>query len=314
VNFLDVPMLFEEALSFASEKHLLPTELSSAELSGLSSELKQRSIFSARMALADPLQQLQDDLEKITGGPDDEDFAARARGEKPLLVSIPDAKANLLRSLRTYGYVPTEAGLKDHTSDARLQLIVETNVLDTLGFGQWKAKQNAESLIQFPAWKLTRLRFSKVPRDWPMRWNEARYECGEPRGATDGDSGEMIALINHPIWRSLGDPDIFPDALGNPWAPFAFNSGMGVLDVHRDEARALGLVNDETEKFLEPSTAHGLNDSVQASTGKFDDALMAALLEDPNLEIRDGVLRLKNRIANARETIAALLDGLEAAA
>ena len=52
----------------------------------------------------------------------------------------------------------------------------------------------------------------------------------------------MIALKSDPVWQTIGDSTLFPDALGNPYPPFAFNSGMWVRDVSREDAIALGLM------------------------------------------------------------------------
>jgi hypothetical protein len=57
----------------------------------------------------------------------------------------------------------------------------------------------------------------------------------------------MVALKNHPIWERLGDPALFDDGLGNPYEPFAFGSGMGTVDVSRDDAMGLGIIDRDTQ-------------------------------------------------------------------
>ena len=84
------PTPFAEAITIAQRKQLLPTDLSSAELRQLEAELKRRSIFSARLSLADPLQQIQDDITQIVSG---------EKGEDGVLRSIPEAKLRLKRAL-----------------------------------------------------------------------------------------------------------------------------------------------------------------------------------------------------------------------
>lgn len=299
------PVQFEEAIRANEIKELLPTTLSSRELAMLNADLKRRARFSATVADIGFLDRLDKLVTKIAGGPGDEDFAARLRGERPLMISIPEAKAQLLEYLRATGYQPAEgeAGtIKDLTTDRRLQLIVETNVLDTQGFGRWKSSQNPQTLDAFPAWQLVRMKFSDVPRDWPARWNEARYETGEPEGATDSVTGRMVALKNHPIWEALGDPTLFDDGLGNPWPPFAFNSGMNVIDVRRRDAVALGLLRETTRIPVEKDD-RGLNDDTQASVRHFNEALQAALEEDELLDVVDGVLQLRDRTENSKHEI-----------
>jgi len=51
----------------------------------------------------------------------------------------------------------------------------------------------------------------------------------------------MVALKSSGIWQALGD---FEDGLGNPYPPFAFNSGMILQDVERDEAVKLGVIDE----------------------------------------------------------------------
>jgi hypothetical protein len=55
----------------------------------------------------------------------------------------------------------------------------------------------------------------------------------------------MVALKDDPIWQALGDGDGgYDDTLGNPFAPFAFNSGYETLDVSRKESVSLGLIGE----------------------------------------------------------------------
>lgn len=314
MNF-DKPMQFEEALRFARQKKLLPTTLSSAELEALDAGIKQRSFFSARVTLLDFLDEAADLTTKIVGGPDEEDFALRAQGKKPLLMSIPDAKAQLKKTLDRFGYraLPGEEGtLKDLASDGRLSLVVETNVADMRGYGQWKVGQ--DYLGPLPALELVRARFSKVPRDWVERWIAARAATTE-EGSTDG-TGRLVALKNHPIWQALGDgAGGYRDTLGNPWFPFAFNSGMITIDVLRRDAVALGLMNPTTQ--IPKAEDIGMNDNLQASGKGYSEAIQKTLAENPYLELKDGVLRMKptrtepianslirNRIAGVLELIA----------
>lgn len=285
------PIPFEEAMAAAKRKQILRTTLPSRELSALDSEVKRRSIFSARLDVFDPLQSLKTNLEKITEGGVDEYGRIR---------SIPEAKAQLREAMREAGMMPAPSGtreIKDFYSDARRQLMVETNVLDTLNFGRWKATQDQVALDVNPAWELVRMIETRVQRDWQERWLAAAEATGGFDGCTDPREagGRMVALKNHPIWQALGDGEGgYDDTLGNPWPPFAFNSGMNVIDVSRDDAVALGIMGpDDTVK---PSENHDLNESLEASTSRFDAELQTALANDDELEMADGVLRLKNRL------------------
>lgn len=58
----------------------------------------------------------------------------------------------------------------------------------------------------------------------------------------------MAALKSSPVWEALGNgAGGFRDALGNPYPPFAYGSGLDWEDVDADGARALGLLADGEE-------------------------------------------------------------------
>ena len=100
----------------------------------------------------------------------------------------------------------------------------------------------------------------------------------------------MIALKNDPIWDRLGSRELFDAGLGNPWPPFAFNSGMNVRDVSRARAVEIGLLgaNDPA-----PQPEHrGLNDSLEAKVTHLNSALQQVLADDPDFALTDGVLTL----------------------
>ena len=286
------PLPFREAIAANEIKRLLPTSLSSRELSELDAELRRRARFSARVTDADFLQVIDDLVTPIAGGLREGETIEGAAGTR--LLSIPEAKAQLGEFLRARGYRPENPGdegtIKDLRTDARLQLIVETNVLDSMCFGQWQATQDETALDVNPGWQLVRFSTRRVPRDWAARWRDARTATSE-EGATDGADGVMIALKNHPLWEALGaGAGGYEDTLGNPWPPFAFNSGMGVVDVPREECVQLGLLGEATQI---PPESRGLNDNLQASGKAFSAAVQAALAADPELELRDGVLTLR---------------------
>lgn len=281
------PTPFDEAIKIAQRKHLLPTDLTSAELHALAGELKRRAVFSSRLALADPLQQLQDDLAQIVSGEKD---------PAGVLRSIPEAKARLGRALQNAGYAAPEGKegtLLDHLSDARRQLIVETNVLDTLNFGRFQKSQNKVTLEVLPAWELVRMRQPRKPewmRDWDERWEAAREDAGD-EGCTAASSGRLVALKNHPIWAALGDgAGGYQDTLGNPWPPFAFHSGMNWINIGRDTAIELGLMSDDDT--IEPDDSHNLNEGLQGSVARFGELLIKALFDHQEFKLADGILTL----------------------
>ena len=56
----------------------------------------------------------------------------------------------------------------------------------------------------------------------------------------------MVALKSSPIWQALGDgAGGYRDTLGNPYPPFAYNSGLDWSDVDAEECAELGLSTDD---------------------------------------------------------------------
>jgi hypothetical protein len=289
------PITFDEALAIARQKNLLPTTLGSFELSKLKEALRRRAIISARLDRASVLQVLKENLELLSGG---------TRDQFDRLRSIPEAKAQLKEALQREGIwsTPVERGggtIRDLTSDSRRQLIVETNLLDTLGGGRHIAAQNPVSLDVNPAWELVRVVQPKggpqARRNWRARWMQALRATGKSDGATTG-VGRMVALKNHPIWQKLGDgAGGYDDTLGNPWPPFAFNSGMNVIAVPRADAVSLGLLAQDDQLTPDTDSDTMLNAlDIEASTARFDSDLQAALARDPRLQLTpDGILKLQ---------------------
>lgn len=269
---LTKPMPFREAERFVRGKQLMPTALSSAQLRRLDADLRRRAVFSARMTELDFL----GDVQRLT-----RDIAAGLQDRAGRYVSIPEAKAQLRERLEAKGYSadPEERGtVKDFKSDFRRQLIMETNVLDTLGYGRWKAEQDSVALDVNPGWELVRLSEANKPRDWAARW-AAAGEAVQWQGALPD---RWIALKTSPIWNALGaGAGGYGDTLGNPWPPFAFQSGMGVIEVSRRMAEDLGLLGENDT--VRPDSDTALNDGLEASLSRFDEELRELVQKDPDL-------------------------------
>jgi hypothetical protein len=251
---LSIPLPFTEALDFFQTKTPLLTTGNTAQLQKLSSDIKRRALFSATVANAELLSEIGAIVNDILAGHLDQ---ATGRARVKLL-------------LDRQGYAPEagkEGGLQDLSGDRRLNLILETNAQTAQGFGWFTQGNDPDVLHAWPAQELYRALEPKgKERDWPDRWDQ----CG---GTFYGE--RMIALKSDPIWDKLGDPDRFADGLGNPWPPFAFNSGMDVRDVPRREAIALNLIDADTSIF--PKQV-GLNDALEA-TVETRDKVLRGLME-----------------------------------
>ena len=228
------PIPFQQALDAHGIKSLLPTTGATRDLSTLSSAMKQRALFSATVTSAQHLAKIRDGVQSIIAG--EADQATVRLGIKNLLADM--------------GYQPDPelaGGLQDLGSTSRINLQIETNVATARGAGWFDQGQQPDVLDEFPAQELYRATTPqggvKAERDWLQRWQD----CGGKFY-----DGRMIARKDDPVWAKLGDPDRFPDGLGNEWPPYAFSSGMRVRDIGRDEAVALGVIDAATQVTPQP--------------------------------------------------------------
>ena len=125
-------------------------------------------------------------------------------------------------------------------NESRIDLIVKTQRRMAQSLGQLAA-QTPGQVARYPAWRLVRGGTRMVPRkDWLRRWIAAGSETGWQGACRD----DFVALKSSPIWAALGEgAGGFRDAIGNPFPPFAFGSGMTWQRVSRTEAAELGLAD-----------------------------------------------------------------------
>jgi len=200
-------------------KTLMPTSMDSAQLATLTADILERSRFSARVQSAEHLDVLDTGINNLIAGKTD----------------IATARLQIKQFLARAGYKPEdgeEGGLKDFSSDERINLQLRMNTQQAQGYGQWKQGQDTVILDAFPAQELYRIGDRKEPRNWPLRWAQAG-------GRTYG-GGRMIALKDDPIWERIS-------AFGIPYPPFDFGSGMGLIDVSRRVAMAFGIIDRDTQ-------------------------------------------------------------------
>ena len=252
------------ALKHWRSRQIMPTGMSSDELMALGREIHFRSVFSARMTNAEAVQELSDLVDELLTGK----------------INMGTAIMKMYEKLKSLGYDPAtgfpedyelvpmaERGtIQDLSSAGRLKLMLQTNLRMAMGYGRMVAGNSDARRRDYPAWDLVRVYPRLVPRGsaesespgWYERWAEAGHAVGWV-GAIDGP---MLALKDSPIWQALGDgAGGYQDALGNPYWPFAFGSGMGWREVPRNEVikegllqggRSSGEIDDETPR---PMTA-----------------------------------------------------------
>lgn len=252
------PMPYQEALDAAEVRSILPTTGNSADIARLRQlepEILRRAMWSATVDVYSRVQDMADAVSAVLTGQADQATAV----------------AELGKALARSGYQP-EPGkfgtIQDLRTIERRRLIVETNVATAQGYGWREQGMQADVLDEFPAQELFRAfgpDDASKRRNWADRWQQAGGEFYGTR---------MIALKTDPVWERLGT--MFPDSLGNDYAPFAFNSGMRTRDIDRDEAEALGLIDAGTTLFPQP---RDLNAELSASPDVRADWLRTAMEE-----------------------------------
>lgn len=199
------------------QKALVGSDLDSSQWNQIQAGLRNRAFFSSRVAEVNILAAMRERVAKYAEGETD----------------LSKIRMMIRDDLRMANYTPEpgqENTIHDLFSQARIDVIVKTNVAQARGYIQYAEGMSPGAFAAFPAQEFTRVAHRKNARqDWPQRWAKAG-------GKTYG--GKMIALKDDPVWVNLS-------VFGNPFPPFDWGSGMGVLDVDRKTAIQLGLISDE---------------------------------------------------------------------
>jgi len=244
---------FTEAIASLARRGVLPTSLDSAALRELGAQFHRQNFTSAQTLLTDLLDKYKTDIERIINPVEitraDRITADNPEGKVNVGLDPAYARTQVKDLLKQLDYAPEEgkAGtLQDLSSDARINLVLKTNVELSQGAGHFIQSNDPSVVEAFPAQELVRFEPRVVPRDWEMRWSLCASVVGDVAAARClEESGRMVALKSSDIWQALGDgEDGSMDTLGNPYPPFAFNSGMWTQDVAYDDAVELGLLKD----------------------------------------------------------------------
>lgn len=267
MSLLDQPVPFYEAIKTLNAKDAMPTTLDSAGLRQLDAGTRRQSILSAETNLSDYLEDIKGTVESIINPGTAVDNARKSESNPNGFVTTgldpATARLKLKDALKKYGYTP-DAGIagtiKDLSSDARINLVVKTNVELAQGAGRYIQENSDPDIVDlWPGLELVRFEARAKPRDWEERWRAAADASGDDDAARMlDDNSRMVARKDSPIWDSLGDSDLFPDALDNPFPPFAFNSGMWTMEVSRDEAVEMGLIEDGDKVEARPMDIESL--------------------------------------------------------
>lgn len=234
------------------KKALVASNLDSKEWNQVQAAFRNRAFFSSQVVQANILQAMRQRVAE---------YAERG-------VDISEARKQMRADLYALHYNPEpgkEGTIKDLFSKARLDVILKHNLRQARGMIQRASGMTPGAFAAFPAQEFKRTHHRKAQRqDWPERWRKAG---GKVYG------GRMIALKTDPVWERLS-------VFGNPFPPFDWGSGMGVVDVDRKTAIELGLVTDEK---LREETAALRNAKPEAA--KFNDNLQATVSDKNGNEL-----------------------------
>lgn len=222
------PIPFAEAIASRKVRKILPTAAGSAEIARLEPEIREFSVFSAKVEDANFLAR----ADRLINGIVSPASSPGAPGRSSPFNEA-EARTMLKEYLASIGYQPDPkkaGGLQDLSSDLRLNLILKVNNDMAAGAGQFAVQNDPDILDAFPCLELYRLEARKEERDWQSRWVRAGGKLY---------AGRMIARKDDPVWKAIS-------AFGNPYPPFDYNSGMWTEEVSRTEAEQLGVIRRST--------------------------------------------------------------------
>lgn len=264
---LPQPLPFREAIERRAVQQLLPTELRTRLLSTIPAEVRERALFSAGVTNVELLQKIGDSVDGLVAGTTDR---ATQRAELKKLVRTLDLGAKTEDERGT---------LTDLGSDARLNLILDTQLRLAQGYGAHAQGNQPGVLEQFPAEELfdTNPGQSENRRDWAARWAELGGKFYD---------GRLIAKKGDPILTQIS-------YYGLPYGPLAFRSFWERRDIAHDEAVDLGVVTPAEAAALAPQS-RDFNTDLAATPEVRDAALKEGLLEalGPAFQFLGGILRL----------------------
>lgn len=240
------PMPFAEAEAAARRRTPVGSVLTSREWEQVPLALRDRAFFSAQQTNVAFLDKARRGVDALVAGKTD-----RAT-----------QRLELRQLAESLGLTPAGgdgAGpVSELGSDARLNLILDTNLRQVQGHGDFIQGNEPSVLDEWPAQELidTNPGQTSGRRNWPARWLAA--------GGPPFFGGRMIALKSDPIWAKLS-------RFGTPYPPFDFNSYWEVLDVDRETAEAAGLIAPgEPAKSAVPDLNASLEASLPPEGGEYE--------------------------------------------
>jgi len=263
---LTVSQPFTQAVSFLSDKVPKGSPFSSAQWTAQAPDIRVKSFFSAGIESTRFLERGQTLLDDcLTKGTEE---VTDSKGNKSTRLKV-GSRADFNRKMREFmlregmakesDFKGSQTDIRNITKLSRLNLIFDTSIRQSFGFGRWKQSMNPAVLDAFPAARFTRLPGSREKRP--------RHRDGE------GDVRLKTDVAYWSDWQN--DPAI--GGFGVPWSPFGFNSNMTTRDVSRKTAERLKLIRPG-QRVTPPEPAH-VTDDVQADLTDVDPAIVDQFID-----------------------------------
>lgn len=238
------PIPFDAAMKAVRAKLAIGTDLSSGEIAATwTKEARALSLFSARNTCAECMEDFRAPILDYING-DTNEATCRLALQTILEKFGYDSQTGFPDAPNAVPPAP-KGSLRDLASDKRVKLVTETISRLAANTAFMQCGQDDDALHDYPAWELVRVYLRLHPRGsteaesdlgWPERWVRAGGDLVE---------GRMIARKDDDIWQNLGDSGVFPDGTDSDTPPYAFNSGMGIVEVSRADCLDLGLDIDD---------------------------------------------------------------------
>jgi hypothetical protein len=279
------PIIFTEAVKRLGSRTPIAKALTSKEWADVPTALRNRAFFSANVEDARFLAEMQGFLDDFLTGAREE--VTTPSGEKTTALKV-GSRAQFVKlareaAIRAGVPVPDEwrGGMRDITSSARLNLIFDVQTQSAQAYGDWKQGMQEDVLNAFPA-----SRFIRV------------VDVSKPRSLHIQNTGVVRMKTDLGFWLAMNSPTL--GGFGVPHGPWGYNSGMGVEDVSRKDAEALGLVKPG-ERLK--SAEQGFAEHLKASVTNLDPQLQEFLKQKlgDSVKFQDGAAWWKGNMASKRE-------------
>jgi len=238
-------------------KSVVPTALRSADIEKIPAEIYTRSLIAAGVEDARWMSEVQGKLADAVA------LRKEAVAQGEAFVTRSSFVGDMRERALDRGISDGTGGLTDVASARRLRLIYDMQTRSAQGYAKWKRDQGRGIRVAFPAQELVRRIIPKgQARPWSEIWEENRGQLYD---------GRMIALKGDEIWTKIS-------RFGTPWPPFDYGSGMGLRDVSRREAIALGVIEQD---FTSPEIPEeqGFNDGYEADISDMGDDLVETIID-----------------------------------